>query len=732
MASIHFRPAPDEGAFPPAQTAPRDLPDVLHMPRLADREVFARGAVAAVRHVRASDAPFAAFANLPAAARSRLASSPEGWNWIAGLLEGAAHGNGTPHPGADPEERAGSQTLGSTRGSAERSAGIEAAPTPCDRRAGQGATRDPVGPTPGLLWAERALQAQIAHAPEVAAGWSRYLDFLARTNQPRKRAAVTALSRRARDLSTPHVRGPGPQPPDAAARVTPQPDVLADVPPDVTSVPPHAQDAHRVPSNAAHNDVPDAAAPCASRCSRPPPPPPPASALPGPPAAPAGREPSRGAAPSLPGSPPAQDSSAQHLAALPAPWHGVTVIVPVYGDPRSLAACLDALTQTGGRRPWRALLIDDASPDPAIADLLAERAGDGPFHLRRLTRNRGYIGAVAAALELATEGDVVLLNSDCVVPGGDWIDRLAAHAGDGIGTVTPLASDGQGFGFPLPFRSAPAFLGDRLARIDAAARHANAGRSVRMLTSIGFCTYVTRACLDATGGLSAEGLTAGYGEEVDFCLRASDAGLAHVAATDCFVTHLGSASFRAAKRALVRRNEAVLERRFPTYFARFAAQCAADPLRPARARIERALLDTDARKGGVALIGRDAAALAESRAAWQALQAGEPVRLIEVDALAAPATTARLTSPGLLWPQNISWRLPEDLSVLAADLAALGHPRVLVEPALAPLAAGWLGPQAFDLLPERAGETGGAAGPSHLPAELRAACDADGYAGLYL
>jgi GT2 family glycosyltransferase len=417
---------------------------------------------------------------------------------------------------------------------------------------------------------------------------------------------------------------------------------------------------------------------------------------------------------------------------LPTPWHGVTVIVPVYGDPRSLAACLDALTQTSGRRPWRALLIDDASPDPAIAELLADRSGDGPFHLRRLTRNRGYIGAVTAALELATEGDVVLLNSDCVVPGGDWIDRLAAHAGDGVGTVTPLASDGQGFGFPLPFRSAPAFLGDRLARIDAAARHANAGRSVRMLTSVGFCTYVTRACLDATGGLSAEGLTAGYGEEVDFCLRASDSGLRHVAATDCFVTHLGSASFRAAKRGLVRRNEAVLERRFPSYFARFAVQCAADPLRPARARIERALLETDARKGGVALIGRDAAALAESRAAWQALQAGEPVRLIEVDALAAPDTTARLTSPGLLWPQNISWRLPEDLSLLAADLAALGHPRIMVEPDLAPLAAGWLGPQAFDLLPECGGETGGAAGPSHLPAELRAAGDADAYAGLYL
>jgi hypothetical protein len=207
------------------------------------------------------------------------------------------------------------------------------------------------------------------------------------------------------------------------------------------------------------------------------------------------------------------------------------------------------------------------------------------------------------------------------------------------------------------------------------------------------------------------------------------AGLHHVAATDCFVTHLGSASFGAAKRALVRRNEAALERRFPSYFARFAAQCAADPLRPARARIERALIETDARKGGVALIGRDAARLGGSRAAWRALQAGEPLRLIEVDALGAPGTTARLTSPGLLWPQNLSWRLPEERADFAADLAALGHPSVMVEPELAPRVADWLGRAAFALLPEDDGEP--PLSPP-LPHDLRARLDTDGYAGLYL
>jgi GT2 family glycosyltransferase len=400
--------------------------------------------------------------------------------------------------------------------------------------------------------------------------------------------------------------------------------------------------------------------------------------------------------------------------------------VPVYGDPGSLASCLAALADTAGRHPWRALLVDDASPDPAVRALVDGYAREPWVDLCRLSTNRGYIGAVSEGLRRVPAGDVVLLNSDCVVPGGDWIDRLAAHAAPGTGTVTPFASDGQAFGFPRPFRPAPAFLGDRLGRIDRAARRANAGRSVRMLTSVGFCTYVTRACLEAAGGLQAPGLAAGYGEEVDFCLRASEAGFHHLAATDCFVTHLGAASFRAAKAVLVRRNEAVLDRRYPDYFARFAAQCAADPLRPARARIERALVAADSRKGGLLLVGRDAEALLATRTAWSALQQGDPLRLLEVDALAAPAATARLTSPGLLYPQNLTYRLPDDRDRLADDLAALGAPRVHVDPPLADRAAAWFRERPLPLPP------GDAPAAPRLADELRAGLDEGSYAGLFV
>jgi hypothetical protein len=51
---------------------------------------------------------------------------------------------------------------------------------------------------PGLLWAERVLQAILARAPEDAEAWARYDAFLARDSQPRKRAALATLTAPAR------------------------------------------------------------------------------------------------------------------------------------------------------------------------------------------------------------------------------------------------------------------------------------------------------------------------------------------------------------------------------------------------------------------------------------------------------------------------------------------------------------------------------------------------------
>jgi glycosyltransferase involved in cell wall biosynthesis len=70
----------------------------------------------------------------------------------------------------------------------------------------------------------------------------------------------------------------------------------------------------------------------------------------------------------------------------------------------------------------------------------------------------------------------------------------------------------------------------------------------------------------------------GYGEENDWSLRARQLGWQHVAATGVFVGHIGGQSFGLARRHLLARNLAVLNRLHPGYDDLVAAFFLADPL----------------------------------------------------------------------------------------------------------------------------------------------------------
>ena len=111
---------------------------------------------------------------------------------------------------------------------------------------------------------------------------------------------------------------------------------------------------------------------------------------------------------------------------------------------------------------------------------------------------------------------------------------------------------------------------------------------VDLPTGVGFCLYVTRACVEAVGPLS-ETYSRGYYEDVDYCLRAREAGLRNVCATGVYVGHAGSRSFRNEKRRLVARNLRILNERFPDHEPECIAFIKADPLRSARAKMEEQL-----------------------------------------------------------------------------------------------------------------------------------------------
>jgi GT2 family glycosyltransferase len=265
----------------------------------------------------------------------------------------------------------------------------------------------------------------------------------------------------------------------------------------------------------------------------------------------------------------------------------VTVIVPVYGDYEATRLCLETLLKELKSSHHRAIIVDDATPDSRIEKYLATLRAK---HVEVLIndRNLGFIGSVNRALGQIKLGDVILLNSDTIVPEG-FIDRLtaAAQSSPDIGTVTPLTNNGEFTSFPIPNRANPLCSREDIEKIDAIAARFNSDRVIDIPSGIGFCLYVTRACLDSVGPLS-EDFDSGYLEDVDFCLRARERGFRNVCAPSVYVGHAGSKSFGEEKRSLVVRNISVLEQRFPKHGSECAAFLIADPLKTARQAIERA------------------------------------------------------------------------------------------------------------------------------------------------
>lgn len=258
------------------------------------------------------------------------------------------------------------------------------------------------------------------------------------------------------------------------------------------------------------------------------------------------------------------------------------VVVPVFNGAEALQDCLKSLVRDLKSTPdVDALVIDDASTDPAIAGIL-ERAVRFPrLRMLRNVTNLGFVATVNKALAAIGPGSVLLLNSDTYLPPGT-LSRLLCHLGEpDIATVTPLSNNAGSFSVP---EANGAFAVPSKRQSDALARRAArlfGGQSVDVLNGNGFCMMIGGQARSAVGPLSTA-YVRGYYEEVDFCLRASQKGFRHVAAVDCFVSHIGGVSFQTQKDSLVSRNQKELYRRFPFYPAAYRRYKVIDPLAPFR------------------------------------------------------------------------------------------------------------------------------------------------------
>jgi GT2 family glycosyltransferase len=265
----------------------------------------------------------------------------------------------------------------------------------------------------------------------------------------------------------------------------------------------------------------------------------------------------------------------------------VSVVIPVYRDLQATQACLRSVIDSGLPDDTTITIIDDMSPEEEVSEYCQEVAGKFGFKLISNEENLGFVRTANKGFTLCPEADIILLNSDTIVPHG-WVQRLqaCAYREPDVGTVTPFSNNGTICSYPV-FPLANELPREwPTAELDRLFQSANAGLYAEIPTAVGFCMFIKRSCLNQTGPFNEEKFGQGYGEECDFSLRASPLGWKHVIAADVFVYHEGGASFASESSERKRKADRVMNELHPKYHDTVSDFVQTDPLSDLRMRVD--------------------------------------------------------------------------------------------------------------------------------------------------
>ena len=232
----------------------------------------------------------------------------------------------------------------------------------------------------------------------------------------------------------------------------------------------------------------------------------------------------------------------------------VDVVVCVHNALEHVEWCLQSvLTRTSV--PYRLIVVNDGSDTPTTDRL---REIDAKHDLITLIETNGPLGYTCAAnrgLRASTAANVVLLNSDTIVP-RLWLEEMleCMESRSTIGIVGPLSNaaswqsvpdrtgpDGRWAVNHLP----PGYSVDEFAEL----LWLSSKRTFPKVDFVnGFCFMIKRSVIERIGFLDEDTFPRGYGEENDYCIRAQDAGFEMAIADHCFVYHAKSKSFGDATR----------------------------------------------------------------------------------------------------------------------------------------------------------------------------------------
>lgn len=271
-----------------------------------------------------------------------------------------------------------------------------------------------------------------------------------------------------------------------------------------------------------------------------------------------------------------------------------TVVVPVYGLSPDLERCLASVSAWTDLERHRLVVVADGplEQEPRrVVEAIVARLPGGVRLVERPVRG-GYPAAANAGIREAS-GDVVLLNSDTEVTAG-WLEKLAeaARCRPRVASATPFSNNATLCSLPRAFAENALPAGHSVSSFGHLVEERSKRLAPEVPAGVGFCLFLTREAIDEVGLLDEEGFGVGYGEEVDWCLRASARGFSHVLDDATFVWHRGGGSFGKETAARAKRAERLLAKRHPAFLPRLARFMREDPLAAVRARAVEGLQPT--------------------------------------------------------------------------------------------------------------------------------------------
>jgi GT2 family glycosyltransferase len=243
----------------------------------------------------------------------------------------------------------------------------------------------------------------------------------------------------------------------------------------------------------------------------------------------------------------------------------LSIIIVSHNARADLVRCLESMHSSPPTISHEIVVVDNGSTDGSLdavrrwPNVRAIEAGS----------NAGFARANNLALRATTSANVLLLNSDTIVPAGAIDDLVAELDRDpSVAVVGPRLVDGNGraeLSFGRMIGPLNEMRQKRLSRSDAVDRLTRQRRYPDWVS--GACLLARRADADAVGGLDERFFM--YTEDVDFCAAIRARGRRILYAPEIEVVHLrgrSAASAPAATQAAYRRSQvAFYEKHHPLW-----------------------------------------------------------------------------------------------------------------------------------------------------------------------